>query len=424
MTVQNEETPEKLSFFRMYTQRRYIVTYMVLWGCAVMYIVRTNLSVAIVPMAKEYNWDSNDQGLVLSSFYYGYILTQLFGGALSKRFPPTHVFSIAIGISAALSLVTPLTRGHLTAIIVIRSLEGVALGVTFPAMMAINAIWAPPFERSIIMMIGSAGMHVGTVMALAGSGFLNDSLGHESIFYVFGAFGVLWFILWLFVVRPSPETDPWISDRERTFIIESIGIGKQSTRLTEVPWCRIFTSVPVWSLVAAHFAYTWGAYTLLTQMPTFLSDTMGLELSATGFVSCLPYITTGVLSVPAGILTDFLISRNILSTVKTRKLFSSGSYLIQTVFMMLAAYLKSPVGSIASLTIAVGFQTVTQCGYGVNYLDIAPQYGGIIFGFMNTFGTLSGIISPILTGVIVQSQVREKFFIPEFELQTFHLILE
>lgn len=78
--------------------------------------------------------------------------------------------------------------------------------------------------------------------------------------------------------------------------------------------------------------------------------------------------------------------------------------------MLLAAYLMSPVGSILCLTIAVGFQTVTQCGYGVNFLDIAPQYSGIVFGFTNTFGTLSGIVSPILTGVIVQNKVRRPSF--------------
>lgn len=140
-------------------------------------------------------------------------------------------------------------------------------------------------------------------------------------------------------------------------------------------------------------------------MPTFLSDTINLNLSSTGFYSCLPYITTGIISIPAGALTDFLISRKILTTVVARKIFTCVGYLVQSAFMLLATYFMTPVGSILCLTIAVGFQTVTQCGYGVNYLDIAPQYSGIIFGFTNVFGTLSGILSPILTGAIVQNKV-------------------
>lgn len=401
------KSSENLSFFRMYTQRRYIVAYMVHFGCAIMYIIRTNLSVAIVPMSKEFDWNSTDQGFVLSSFYYGYILTQLLGGALSKRFSPTHVFSIAIGISVVLNLITPLTRGSLTAIIVVRALEGVALGVTFPASMAITAIWSPIFERSIFTMIINTGIHVGTVLALIGSGFLNDYLGYESIFYVFGVLGLLWFFAWLFIVRASPEQDPWISEREKTYILENIEVNDRSTRLSDVPWSKIILSVPVWSLVIAHFTYTWGAYTLITQMPTFLSDTIGLKLGKTGFLACLPYIISMFLSIPAGALTDFLIKRNILTRIVTRKSFTCASFLVQMTFMLLAAFLMSPVGSMVSLTIAVGFQTVSQCGYGVNFLDIAPQYAGIIFGFTNTFGTLSGIFSPILTGAIVQNQVSQ-----------------
>ena len=38
-----------------------------------------------------------------------------------------------------------------------------------------------------------------------------------------------------------------------------------------IPWRDILTSMPVWATVCAHFAENWGFYTLLTQLPTFLS---------------------------------------------------------------------------------------------------------------------------------------------------------
>jgi MFS family permease len=34
---------------------------------------------------KYFDWDSQQQGLALSSFFYGYILTQLAGGYLASR---------------------------------------------------------------------------------------------------------------------------------------------------------------------------------------------------------------------------------------------------------------------------------------------------------------------------------------------------
>lgn len=70
------------------------------------YSLRVNLSVAIVAMTEkrnvtlqngtivqeqDFNWDSTEQGLVLSSFFYGYILTQLIGGYLGSKFGGHYV---------------------------------------------------------------------------------------------------------------------------------------------------------------------------------------------------------------------------------------------------------------------------------------------------------------------------------------------
>jgi MFS family permease len=47
---------------------------------------RSNIAVAIVYMAKEFGWSSTTQGLVLSSFFVGYLTTQVLGGALADKF--------------------------------------------------------------------------------------------------------------------------------------------------------------------------------------------------------------------------------------------------------------------------------------------------------------------------------------------------
>ena len=49
-----------------------------LCACAtfICYIDRVNISVAIIPMAEEFGWDQSTRGLILSSFFLGYLLTQ------------------------------------------------------------------------------------------------------------------------------------------------------------------------------------------------------------------------------------------------------------------------------------------------------------------------------------------------------------
>ena len=43
--------------------------------------------------------------------------------------------------------------------------------------------------------------------------------------------------------------------------------------------------------------------------------------------------------------------------------------------------------------------------FSVNYLDVAPQHASVLMGIGNTFATLPGIVSPIITGYVVQNKV-------------------
>lgn len=118
--------------------------------------------------------------------------------------------------------------------------------------------------------IAFAGNYAGTVISMPLSGILANTLGWESIFYIFGAVGLVWFIAWIIIVKKSPQEDPFISEEERTYIVHKLGNQKQNQILSP-PWKEIFTSSAVWAIVASHFSENWGFYTLLTQLPTFLS---------------------------------------------------------------------------------------------------------------------------------------------------------
>ena len=118
--------------------------------------------------------------------------------------------------------------------------------------------------------IAFAGNYAGTVVSMPLSGILANSIGWESIFYVFGSIGIVWFVAWTIIVKKSPQEDPFISEEEKSYIVKQLGDRKQDEILYP-PWREIFTSTAVWAIVASHFSENWGFYTLLTQLPTFLS---------------------------------------------------------------------------------------------------------------------------------------------------------
>lgn len=118
--------------------------------------------------------------------------------------------------------------------------------------------------------IAFAGNYAGTVVSMPLSGLFSTHFGWESVFYIFGAIGLIWFIMWTIIVRKSPQDDPFISEEEKSYIMHKLGT-KLNEKPPPVPWRSIMTSTAVYAVIVSHCAENWGFYTLLTQLPTFLS---------------------------------------------------------------------------------------------------------------------------------------------------------
>ncbi|XP_069674254.1 vesicular glutamate transporter 2-like [Periplaneta americana] len=406
--------------WKFWRRRRYIVAFLAFLGFFNVYALRVNLSVAIVAMTtyknvtlengttivtRDFDWDSKMKGLLLSSFFYGYIITQIPGGWLAARIGGNRVYGIGIAVTAVFTILTPpLANISVYLFLAIRIIEGLFEGVTYPCIHGVWARWAPPLERSKLATLAFSGSYVGTVVSLPVSGILAEEIGWPSVFYVFGTIGIIWFIIWWIIVKSGPEEDPKISPQELKYIQESLGTSSSSQKDLVHPWTKFLTSPPVWAIIAAHFSENWGFYTLLTQLPTFMKDTLKFELEKTGFMSALPYLVMAIILQFAGHIADWLRSRKILSTTQVRKVFNCGAFISQTVFMLLAAFLLTPVGAVTCLTIAVGLGGFAWSGFSVNHLDIAPQHASVLMGLSNTVATLPGMISPAITGYIVQNK--------------------
>ncbi|XP_015604932.1 sialin isoform X2 [Cephus cinctus] len=418
VTYVEDDTPK----WKFWAKRRYVVAILAFMGFFTSYILRVNLSIAIVSMVankskvdengttyyeQEFKWDSPLQGLILSSFFYGYICTQFAGGWLAARVGGKRVFGIGIGITAGFTVITPpIVRANVYLLVAVRIVEGICEGVTYPSVHAIWANWAPPLERSKLATIAFSGSFVGTVISMPVAGLMTEYLGWASVFYVFGAFGLCWLILWWIVVADKPEDDPYISEIELKYIKQSLGHSGPKEEVV-YPWKKIFLSPPVWSIVAAHCSENWGFYTMLTQLPTYMSDVYNFRIDKTGFLSALPYLAMSIILLGSGQLADYLRTKEILTTTQVRKIFNCGAFVCQTIFMTTAAFMTTATGAIFFITMAVGLGGFAWSGFSVNHLDIAPQHASVLMGIGNTFATIPGIVSPLLTGYIVSSGSAE-----------------
>lgn len=198
---------------------RYNLAILAFFGFFILYALRVNLSVALVDMVdsnttladnrtskecaehsarvqvphsqtgKKYQWDAETQGWILGSFFYGYIVTQIPGGYMASRVGGKLLLGLGILGTAVFTLFTPLAADlGVGALIVLRALEGLGEGVTFPAMHAMWSSWAPPLERSKLLSISYAGAQLGTVISLPLSGIICYYMNWTYVFYFFAFF--------------------------------------------------------------------------------------------------------------------------------------------------------------------------------------------------------------------------------------------
>jgi ACS family sodium-dependent inorganic phosphate cotransporter-like MFS transporter 5 len=374
---------------------RYNLAILSFFGFFVLYALRVNLSVALVDMVdsnttsidnrtskecaehsssikvlhnqtgKRYHWDAGTQGWILGSFFYGYIITQIPGGYMASK------------------------------------------GVTFPAMHAMWSSWAPPLERSTLLSISYAGAQLGTVISLPLSGLICYYMNWTYIFYFFGIIGILWFILWIWLVSDTPETHKTISHYEKQYILSSL--KNQLSSQKSVPWKSILKSLPLWAIVVAHFSYNWTFYTLLTLLPTYMKDILRFNVQENGFLSALPYFGCWLCMILSGKAADNLRVKWNFSALSVRRIFTIIGMIGPAIFLVAAGFTGCDYSlAVVFLTISTTLGGFCSSGFSINHLDIAPSYAGILLGVTNTFATIPGMVGPgIAKSLTPDNTVRE-----------------
>lgn len=76
----------------------------------------------------------------------------------------------------------------------------------------------------------------------------------------------------------SPSTHSTISNEEVTYI--EANLFHPVSRNYTIPWKAILTSLPVWAIIAAHFGTNWCIYVMFTELPIFLTRSLGYRVDA------------------------------------------------------------------------------------------------------------------------------------------------
>lgn len=403
---------------------RHVQTILLFLAMLVAFMMRVNISMAIVDMTDErkdeyFDWSHSVQSVVLSSFFWGYVILQVPAGELARKFGGKPLITISVSVNALISLLLPTAAkiGDWKLVCVCRILQGFTQAFVYPCMHHLVSQWVPLEEKGLLTTIVYAGGQLGIAIQLIISGFIATDWGWQAIFYTNGTLGAIWTVVYLIFGSDSPETSKYISKEEVKYIQVSLGrVGEQ--KIYPAPWLKIMTSLPFWAVIVAHCGQNWGFFTLMTEMPTYMSKVLNVNLKNNGVLSSLPYLSMYILSFPMGYMTDVIIRNKWLNVSNTRKLFNTIGHWGPALALIGLSY--APAGdtvlAVVMLTVAVGINAGQYTGYLLVHIDLAPNFSASLMGITNFLANIISIIAPLVCGFIVNdetqpSEWRKVFFV-------------
>lgn len=173
----------------------------------------------------------------------------------------------------------------------------------------------------------------------------------------------------------------------------------------------MFTSGAVWAILTAHVCNNWTNYTLLTSLPAFMKEVLKFDIKQNGAISSIPYICKIVAGFGSGFSADYIRSRGILSTARTRKVYQTTAFVGMASCLIVTGFTTcdTRIMAVVFLSLAVFFNGMVRAGYICSHIDIAPKYGGILFGITNTMATVPGMIAPIVAGALTPNNTAEEW---------------
>ena len=385
---------------------RFKVIFLSFLAVSICYIDRVNISVAIIPMQEQFGWSEFHVGIILSSFYFGYMFTLIVGGYLADKYGGKKVLGYGLLIWSFFTIITPFfAYSGLWWLVFIRILMGLGEGITFPSWHAIYARWIPFNERTRAVAFTNSGIAAGTVFGYAVAALIISSYSWEWVFYLFGVLGVFWYFFWNRSVTSFPENNKYLSKNELR-LIKNEAPSKETA--PSIPFLKLLKNMPFLAIALATFCNNWSLYTFLSYLPKYVNAPlneggMGVDLGSSTFVIAIliPCVVSIISLILGGYLADGLIKRG-FAVIKVRKVVNSIGFFGSAFFLLLMSNEDSLLNVVILLSLINICSGICAGGFGVNHADLGPKYTGSLVGIPGSIGMIAAILSPIVAGTVLE----------------------
>jgi MFS family permease len=360
----------------------------------VCYTDRVCIAVAGPEMRKAFQLSQTEMGFVFSIFSLSYFLGQTPWGLAADRFGSRGIVTFAIAGWSAFTALTA-SAWNLVSLLVIRFVFGGMEAAFSPSIASAFSRWVPVNERATAFGAFLGGGRLGGALTPPIAGFLLAHYGWRMPFLAFGAFGILWSVLWFLWYRNSPAEHLYVRPAE----LQTISAQTAAAARTPIPWSRLLRSSRLWCLLLAAFGSTFMWQFYITWFPTYLREHRGMSLSESSYYASLPLLAGVGANWAGGVLTDWIGRRTNDRLARTLV----GCFSLTAGALLMSAGIWCPQAGLAALLMgcAAGAVDLYLGAAWSSATDIGGTSGGAVAGLMNAASNCAGFASPALMGLVL-----------------------
>ncbi len=355
------------------------------------------ISFALPLISRELHLGPEAKGVLLSAFFWSYALLQIPMGVLADRVNLRWLYAAAFTLWSISQGLIGFASG-LGTLITFRVLLGIGEAIYLPGGSKIVSLLFRPAERGLPCGLFDAGTRTGLVIEGVLVPWMLIHYGWRASFSIVGFAALLWLV-------------PWFIFTPRQLRGQPAGGSAAAPRGFLRTCSTLLTNRNLLGICLGFFCFDYYWYFLVNWLPDYLVTARGLTLLKAGIYAALPYFVFGASEPIGGWIADRLIRRG-WSETRARKGIVTVAFMTG-LFLIPAARVSSPGAAVALI--------IGGCLVGLatgNLLVILqscapPTEIGLWTGVYNFVGNIAGILSPLMTGFLIQ---RTGSYTPPFIL--------
>jgi len=379
--------------------RRWSLVVLLTLSAVINYLDRATISVALPKIAHDFALSPTGKGLVLSSFFWCYTAIQIPVGVLVDRCRIRWLYAGAFAMWSTACGLTGFVGGVAT-LVAMRVLLGIGESVLLPGNLKLVNILFVPRDRGLPTGLCTSGTRLGLALGAPLVAWLTVRYGWRLMFAIVGFSAFVWLLPWL-LVYPGRSS---LASGGRRGSAERRGWGFTLDR--NLVGCCL-----------GYFSFGYYQYMLMTWLPDYFVHVRHFQLLQAGVYASLSFLIWGFGAAAGGWLGDSLIRRGWDET-RVRKWVVTVSF---ATGLLLIPSIRATDPKTAMLLLAgaslVGLSSANAL---VILQDCAPLGEvGAWAGVANFVGNLGGVLSPLVTGILIS---RTGGYFPGFALAPLVLV--